>query len=285
MSVDIIQEQLKVYKPQSQQEEENALKEITQDVVLSALSRAEFFSVAKFQGGTCLRILYGLNRFSEDLDFSLIEPSSSFEWEPYLRKIHQELKTYGYQLEIQDKSKAGEAVHKTFLKEDSIGNALVFNHLRASSLKKIKIKLEVDTNPPKGAVTEQKYIDFPVTVPVVADDLPSLFAGKSHALLCRPWEKGRDWYDFNWYVSKKIAPRFELLSAALDQLGPWKGKELKIDKAWYLEQMKSKINRTNWEKQKKDVEPFLKPVDRDLLKHWGVDFFLDRLRKLQSYLK
>lgn len=284
MSIDIIQERLSSYQPKSKQDEENALKEITQEVVLSALSRANFFSIARFQGGTCLRIIYDLRRFSEDLDFALLRPQTNFKWKPFLNKIGEELKTYGYDFNIQDKSGKNKAVQLALLKEDSIGNVLTLKHNNVSTLSQIKIKLEIDTNPPEGSHQEQKFVDFPVTVPILVDDRPSLFAGKSHALLCRETGKGRDWYDFDWYISKKIQLNFFQLSAAIDQMGPWKGRGIKIDKTWYVKEMRNKIKSTDWDKQKKEVSRFLKPEDLDLLEHWSSDFFLQRLKKLESYL-
>ncbi|PWU21573.1 MAG: hypothetical protein C5B49_02455 [Bdellovibrio sp.] len=278
MSIKIIQERLNQYSFQNQLQEENALKEIAQEIALSALSRAGFFKVAAFQGGTCLRILYGLNRFSEDLDFALQKPSSNFRWETYLKNMKAELEAYGFQFQVVERDKSG-AVKSVFLKENSIGNLLLLSHRNQSS-RLIKIKLEIDTDPPKGAKIEQKYINFPITVPVISHDLASLFAGKSHALLCRPYIKGRDWFDFVWYVSRKTPINFELLSHALNQLGPWKEKRVRVDNRWYAEELSKKIKNTNWNQQKKDVERFLRPEDLDLLNQWRAGFFLDRLMTL-----
>ena len=284
MSIRIIQDRLNQYRPENQLEEENSLKEITQEVALAGLSRVGFFKLAAFQGGTSLRILYGLNRFSEDLDFSLNKPSSHFNWNPFLIGLQTELKAYGYQLQIQDRSSIENPVKMGFLKDDSIGKILELRHKSTSTAKSIKIKLEIDTNPPAGALTEQKYIDFPLTVPVVAHDPTSLFAGKCHALLCRPWEKGRDWYDFLWYVSRKTQLNYTLLRNALQQMGPRKGKKQKLDKKFFLELLEQKIKITNWTKQKQDVARFLKASDSDLLNLWNTDFFLNRLQIIKDYL-
>jgi hypothetical protein len=284
MSIRIVQERLNQYQSRNSLEEENAIKEITQEIALSGLSRAGFFKVAAFQGGTCLRVFHGLNRFSEDLDFALNEPDPVFEWAPYLKSLRVELEAYGYHLEIQDRLPDGNPVKSVFLKDDSIGKILLFNHRGAGARRAIKIKLEIDANPPAGAVAERKYVEFPVTVPVLAHDLPSLFAWKSHALLCRPWEKGRDWFDFIWYAGRKTRVDFELLSNALDQLGPWKGQGVRVTKKWYFENLCEKIQATDWEKQKKDVSRFLKQADADLLDLWGREFFLDRARALEGHL-
>jgi len=279
MSIKIIQNKLNQYNPQNQIEEENALKEIAQEIALSALSRSGFFKVAAFQGGTCLRILHGLDRFSEDLDFALNEPNPSFKWTPYLKNLQTELEVYGFQFKIEEESK-DKNVKNVFLKDDSIKNMLILNHREQGKQKTIKIKLEIDTNPPLGAKNDQKTINFPVSVPVVAHDLPSLFAGKSHALLCRDPSKGRDWYDFVWYAGGRTPINFELLTNAIDQMGPWKGKKIAVNKKWYFENLKERIKITDWKKQRTDVERFLKPKDLDLLQQWNALFFVGRLSSL-----
>ncbi len=203
MSIKIIQDRLDSYHCKTALEEELALREITQEVALAALARTDFFMFAAFQGGTCLRIFYGTNRFSEDFDFILKEPDKSFDLQPYLKGLLDELLAYGSELELTDRSKAKMAVKKAFLKDASIGKLLQLNHLRANrSRRKIRIKLEIDTNPPAGSNYEMKYLDFPFVSSVTVQDLPSLFAGKLHALLCREYAKGRDWYDFIWYTSR-----------------------------------------------------------------------------------
>ena len=284
MSIKIIQERLNSYLPKNNLEEENALKEITQEIALAGLSRAEFFKVGAFQGGTCLRILYGLNRFSEDLDFSLLKPNSAFNWAPYLKSLEVELETYGYQIQTQDRSSQDSNVKSAFLKDDSVGKILILKHRNSGTQKSLKIKLEIDINPPLGGVVEQKYIDFPVTVPIITHNLSSLFAGKSHALLARPWEKGRDWYDFIWYVGKKISPNFNFLKNAIQQMGPWQGQGVEVTPEWYISRLKEKIMSVDWEKNKKDVERFLKRSDLDLIHTWNEAFFLDRLQVLSEHI-
>ena len=193
MSVKIIQERFDAYQCGSQQEEENALREISQEIALAALSRVDFFKKAAFQGGTCLRIFYGLERFSEDLDFILKSPNKDFSLEPYIRNMALEFRSYGYRLEVSDRSKPENTVKKCFLKDDSLGKVLNLTHLKgATNVRKIKIKLEVDTNPPAGSGFVNKFLDFPFPFAVTLQDMDSLFAGKSHALLCREYTKRRD---------------------------------------------------------------------------------------------
>ncbi|MEI6790260.1 MAG: nucleotidyl transferase AbiEii/AbiGii toxin family protein [Myxococcaceae bacterium] len=284
MNTQIIQQRLNQYKAQAPLDEENALKEITQEIALSGLSRAGFFKVAAFQGGTCLRICHGLRRFSEDLDFALDTPNPSFNWQPYLKSLQTELEAYGYQLEISDRSSLKSTVKVGFLKDSSIGNLLVFHYPLKGPRKSLKIKLEIDTNPPEGSSSVQSYAEFPLTVPIVAHDLPSLFAGKIHAILCRTWGKGRDWFDFNWYVAQKTLPNFKLLDAAFQQNGPWQDRNPQITPEWLLEKLEDKIKSTEWNKQKEDIVRFVRVSDLDLLSPWGKDFFMDRLAILKSTL-
>lgn len=285
MSLAIIQERLDAYRCASRQEEEQALREITQEIALAALSRADFFKVATFQGGTALRVLYSLQRFSEDLDFVLRAPDTDFHWEPYLRNMTIEFETYGLGVELIDRSKTADPVKKAFLKEQSIGKILKLRYpLTTGRPKRIQIKFELDTNPPAGSGVEIRYLDFPFPFPIAVQDVPSLFAGKSHALLCRAYLKGRDWYDFVWYAGRKLGMNYALLAAALDQQGPWQGLRPVVTKAWYLAAMQKKIASTDWSEAKNDVSRFLKPVELRTLELWSTDFFLDRLAKIGETL-
>ncbi|MEI7437309.1 MAG: nucleotidyl transferase AbiEii/AbiGii toxin family protein, partial [bacterium] len=152
MSVKIVQERLETYNCRTSIEEEQSLREITQEIVLAALGRTDFFEKAGFQGGTCLRIFHSLNRFSEDLDFALCKTHGAFTLAPYLEGVRRELTAYGYEMEVDDRSKAGQAVKKAFLKDNSVGNLLRLTYaLKAGPMRKLRIKLEVDTNPPSGA--------------------------------------------------------------------------------------------------------------------------------------
>lgn len=285
MSIKIIQERLASYQAASWQEEELALKEILQELALAGLARTDFFRNVAFHGGTALRVLYGLDRFSEDLDFTSKSPNPSFRLVSYLKALQEELNVYGVSVTVQDRSKAEEAVQKAFLKEDSIGRQLTLEYYpRAQKPKKIRIKLEVDTNPPLGSKFETKYLDFPFPFAITIQDLPSLFAGKGHALLCREYLKGRDWYDFVWYVSRKTQLNYLYLANGCQQSGLWKREEPMATKEWYLEAMTKKIKSIDWEEAKKDVARFLKPNALKSLEVWSQEFFLDRIQKLAASL-
>jgi predicted nucleotidyltransferase component of viral defense system len=281
MSVEIIQERLATYACRSMLEEEQALREITQEIILAGLGRTDLFGRAGFHGGTCLRIFHSLNRFSEDLDFALEVPDSRFQLAPYLDRIHQELKVYGYELEIDDRSKAGNMVRQAFVKDDSVGKLLHLEYRpRKGPLRKLRVKLEVDTNPPSGASYEMPVLDYPFPVAVRIFDLPSLFAGKLHALLCRNYLKGRDWYDFIWYTARKTPLNHQLLSSALDQQGPWKGQVPRTDNAWCVKQLRDLIAKADWRQARRDVQRFVKPQELASLDLWTRDFFLQQCAKL-----
>ena len=285
MSVKIIQDKLDSYQCQSTQEEDYALKEITQELVLNSLYNSGFFKKAAFQGGTALRILHGLMRFSEDLDFALVEPDKKFDLNSYLSSMNTELRAFGYDVKVEGRSSAN-AVQNTFLKDDSLGRLLKVQYPKSDGPKRaLKIKLEVDTNPPAGAKTETKFLNFPINFSVTAHDVPSLFAGKSHALLCRDYIKGRDWFDFIWYVGQKAVPNFGFLSNALEQLGPWKGKLIKPNIDWYGKEMSTRIKEVDWDKAKADVQRFLRPVDVKTLELWNEKFFLDCLKRVVTNAK
>lgn len=283
MSVAIIQQRLESYQCRTVQAEEQALREITQEVTLAALSRTDFYNRVAFHGGTCLRVLYHLNRFSEDLDFMLDHPNPGFSLDEYLRTVALELEAYGYRLEVVDRSKADSAVKKAFLKDDSLGKVLQLTHLKADrSTRMIRLKVEVDTNPPVGSQFENKFLDFPFVFSVRLQGLSSLFAGKIHALLCREFTKGRDWYDFIWYTGRGVGINLPFLAAACRQVGPWQGQDIKIDQAWCLEELQKKITALDWETARADIKRFIAPEELSTLEHWGQELFLGQLAKYRE---
>jgi predicted nucleotidyltransferase component of viral defense system len=283
MSIKLVQDRLDSYRCKTALEEEQASREITQEVALAGLARSDFFKYAAFQGGTCLRIFYGTNRFSEDFDFLLKERNENFNLQPYLKGLSNELLAYGYQLEVVDRSKADSVVKKAFIKDSSVGKVLQLNHMKADrSMRKIRIKLGIDTNPPEGSDYEIKYLDFPFVSSVTVQDLPSLFAGKIHALLCREYAKGRDWYDFIWYTSRGVKINYQFLASALKQQGSWCGQELQINKEWCLKTLRDKICSLDWQQAKDDVKRFIQQKELVSIELWSKELFLDRLAKYAS---
>ncbi len=278
--IELIQRRLDSYQVGNAVEEEQAIKEIIQEVALFGLWKAEFFEVAAFQGGTSLRILHGLPRFSEDLDFILKDPDPDFDWQIYLKRLLKSLEDFGLQTEVKDKSRMDQRVKKALLKNNSVSNQLDLSFFRGHEGQKQKIKLEIDVNPPVGSDFEYTYRDFPVDFEICHQDLASNFALKIHALLCRPYLKGRDWYDFNWYIKNGVKPNLILLQAALIQWGPWKGQDLNIDEKWVKKELQNKISSIDWKEAASDVERFMNPTERASLQLWNERFFTQKREQL-----
>lgn len=279
--IDIIREKLRRYAATNALEEENAVKEILQEIALYALWRADFFDCALFQGGTSLRILHGLPRFSEDLDFLLREPDPDFDWSPHLKGMTEVFAQFGLKLEAQPKPRMDTAIRAALLKDDSIASQLDLSFAGTGHRKAIKIKLEIDINPPAGSGEATTYLDFPADYEVRHQDLASNFALKIHALLCRGFLKGRDWFDFSWYVSRSVAPNLALLQNALVQTGPWaRDPSLKVDMPWLKNSLSSAIQRIKWSEASADVQRFLRPADLKSVDLWSERFFLAKLNKL-----
>jgi hypothetical protein len=218
-----------------------------------------------------LRILHKLPRFSEDLDFILQKPDPKFDWGRYLQPLVTGLTEFGLKSEVIDKSKMDRNIRQAQLN-------LRFSEGKPS--RTLRIKLEIDINPPEGSTFDYTYLDFPSDFEVCHQDLPSNFALKIHALLCRPYLKGREWYDFNWYMKHGIQPNLPLLQAALDQMGPWKGQCPEIDAQWVIGRLNEKIAGIDWKNAAADVERFLGPVERESLKLWNPRFFSSKAAQL-----
>ena len=277
---EIIQQRLEASRTSNALEEEQTLREIIQEVALYALWRADFFAVAAFQGGTCLRILHRLPRFSEDLDFILLKPAPDFLWPPYLEKLLEVFAEWGIEAEAVPRGRMDKAIRTAVIKDNSVVNQLNLAFYRGQTGRKLQVKLEIDVNPPAGSGWAYTYLDFPTDFEVCHQDLPSNFALKIHALLCREFVKGRDWYDFNWYVKQGTSPNLSLLSNALDQAGPWAGQRLSMDLRLLKAALAKKIERIDWAKATADVAPFLRATEQESLKLWSVRFFADRVSRL-----
>ncbi len=280
--IEIIQQRLTTYQAANQLEEEQALKEILQEVALFALWRADFFEVAAFQGGTSLRILHKLPRFSEDLDFILKEPDRAFDWNRYLGPLSEGLQEFGLKSEVLNKSRMDQAVRKAILKDGSISQQLNLSFFQGPADRTLKIKLEIDVEPPAGSGFEYSYLDFPLDFEVCHQDLSSNFALKIHALLCRDFLKGRDWYDFIWYIKQGVQPNYHLLEAAIEQAGPWKGQGLSVQRDWLEAALRKKIAEIDWKAAAADVERFLDSVQNQGLRVWSANFFLSKVDQLAA---
>lgn len=274
----VLQQMLSRYLTNTTEEKKNALKEILQEIVLCGLSRAGFFKKAAFYGGTALRIFYGLDRFSEDLDFSLIEPDNQFELKSYFSGVKAELSSLGLEFSIEEKEKTqASAIKSAFLKGNTKEHILRIygSDLNINSNEVIKIKFEIDTNPPPFATFENRYRLLPSPYQVKLYDAESLFAGKLHAVICRSWKnrvKGRDLYDYVFYLAKNTSINFTHLKARLEESGainPQAEFGLNELKELLLERFDS----IDFEQAKKDVFPFI--PDKSKIEIWSKEFFTD----------
>ena len=260
----------------------NALKEVFQEIALLGLYQGGFFEKAAFYGGTALRILHGLPRFSEDLDFTLLEKNSNFNLEKYFDSIIDEFEALGIKIEIAKKEKKdfasdiasaflknGTAIHTLKIEANNVENILNGVH----SGKKLKIKFEVDVNPPLKFQTESKTLLLPKTFNVITMTLPNLYAGKMHAVLCRKWAsrvKGRDWYDFEWYVKRNTPLNLFHLQERMLESGDL-DKNINLDEKLFKEFMYKRIDELDINGAIKEVSPFIK--DKSGFEFWSKEYF------------
>ena len=269
------------YQPRSSNEYQNAVREIVQELALLGLWRTPFYDHAAFYGGSALRIFHGLQRFSEDLDFSLLQPKPDFSLKPYLGAVAEELAAWGFEFRAEGIEKTKPTtIESAFLKGSTMINLLQIGAPQdiASRLPKgqlIRIKLEIDLDPPPGAATEVLTRLVPTPHQVRVYDLPSLFAGKLHAVLCRNWKnrvKGRDIYDLIWYVGRRIPLNLAHLEARMRQSGDWL-RETPLDSERLRKRLEERFTAINFDQAKEDISPFLK--DTRELTLWTHGFFVD----------
>ncbi len=285
MMADTFSEKLKEYSPGNALEQEHVLAEILQHFILSSLAKSGLFRLAGFYGGTFLRIIHGLDRFSEDLDFVCKAEENKFHWQPYLDRLFEDMTHENIKLEVLERSASETAAKKAFVKAESKGKLLLLDlPYSRHPLQKIKIKLEIDTRPPQDSTFDTSYIAFPVMTAITTQTLESAFASKAHALLCRSYTKGRDWYDFLWYVAKKVRPNLKLLSSAIEQQGPWQGQGIKTTEAWFIDKLRDEIGRIDWKQTREDVIRFLPKEKQASLSLWTTDFFLYHAEQLARSL-
>lgn len=272
MSNSVFEQMLSLYPQKTANDRRNATYEVMQQVVLAGLYRGGFFEHAAFYGGTCLRLFHGVERYSEDMDFSLLKKDENFSLEQYFPAIIDECRLLGRNVEItrKDKRTFGK-VESAFLKD----NTDVYN-ISFQTEKSIRIKIEVDTMPPLRFETEQQLLLQPFSFMVRCFTLPSLFAGKIHALLFRQWKnrvKGRDWYDFEWYVRTSVPLNFTHLQARVKEFNG-----MEIDREQFQTMLKERLSQTDIRQVKADVLPFVQnPSELDI---WSNDYFVQLARRI-----
>lgn len=274
-----IEQMLKNYSVHTVYDKKNAMKEIMQEIVLCGLSRAEFFKEAAFYGGTALRIFYGLDRFSEDLDFSLQEKNPTFNLSAYFPQLKKEVSAFGLNVEISEKEKTNDStIRSAFLKGNTKEHLLLFyadDPITTNIAKNevVKIKFEVDVCPPSFATFEHRYRLLPIPYEVKLYDMSSLFAGKVHAVLCRAWQsriKGRDLYDYVFYLSRGAKLNRRHLRERLIDSGALPA-EAECSLAEVKQMLKERFDTIDFVQAKRDVEPFIQ--DPSTLQVWSSSFF------------
>jgi predicted nucleotidyltransferase component of viral defense system len=282
-----VQSMLEKYSIQDSGDAEHAMKEIIQEIALLGLHRANFFEKAAFYGGTALRILYGLPRYSEDLDFTLFQSEKNFSLKPYFSAVEKELESYGFKVEIESVTKSNQStIESAFIKANTKIHILKVQDFKNFSEKiqwqsKLQIKFEVDIDPSTQFEYETKYLLAPTSFPVISLKLPDLFAGKIHALLFRKWKnriKGRDFYDYIWYLKKGTPVRLKYLKEKSIQSGHAGPKDFQT-----VDDLKSalikRFDAVDFEKAKNDILPFI-PDSREI-EIWSTDFFKQITEKIQ----
>jgi predicted nucleotidyltransferase component of viral defense system len=270
------------YNCQSLSEHEQALREILQEIALVGLWRGKFFEHAAFYGGTCLRIFYNLDRFSEDLDFTLLSANPNWSWQPFGEAVRNELAAFGFDVTFIEKDKnAQTAIKSAFLKTQTVQELLKIG-VHSTLLKQvhpetiIRIKVEIDTDPTVAYSYEQKFLEQPVAVSVRCVDEQSLFAAKMHCALFRAWKgrvKGRDWYDMVWFIRKKIPLNLALFSAQM-------GQKKILDQSEFLQIAKDRIDSLNVASAIDDIIHFVRDQE-SIRRSWSKEFFQHWIQKVQ----
>ena len=270
---EIFNQMLSAYDRTTEQQKRNAIFEVNQQIILAGLYNGGFFNEAAFYGGTCLRIFHGLQRFSEDMDFSLLAPNEDFDFTKYFQPIIDQFALVDRNVEIKKKDKKNFGkVESAFLKDNTDVYDITFQ-----TEKSIKIKIEVDTQPPMSFHTEQKLLLLPESFMTRCFTLPCLYAGKMHALVYRAWKKrvkGRDWYDFEWYVRHNVPLNFTHLHERALQFN-----NEDITKESFLEKLNEHLATTDINQVKADVLPFIRNPKEMAI--WSNDYFLQLARMIR----
>ncbi|MBN1270324.1 MAG: nucleotidyl transferase AbiEii/AbiGii toxin family protein [Kiritimatiellae bacterium] len=283
---DAIREMLARYACRTRDDYIHALREILQELALLGLWRSKFFEHAAFYGGTALRVLYGLDRYSEDLDFSLLKPDPGFSLAGYGEALRREMMSFGFDVAFEHRKRTT-AIESAFLKTNTVRQLVVVEAepdlLEGAHARQVlKIKLEVDTDPPGGFETESRYVLQPVPFAVRAYSLPDLLAGKMHAVLFRKWKtrvKGRDWYDLVWYAARHPSLHLRHLESRMRQSGDFEGPQ-PLDRDGLMKRLQDAVEQLDVEKARREVEPFLR--NPESLTLWSKPFFRQVIERIET---
>ena len=282
--INLIEQRLSDYDLTTDVLKDQALREIVQEIALYALSKSNFFDHALFHGGTSLRIIHQIPRFSEDLDFMLRKPNPEFPWTNYIIELEHTFAAFGIDCEIQNKGKMDSNIRKAMLKDNSITRQINLSFDDRDPKQKIRVKLEIDVNPPMHSGETESTVRFPYPHKIRHQDLPSNFALKISAMLCRAYTKGRDWYDFVWYVSNKVHPNLRHLQASLVQNGRWKDQDnTEVGATWLNDAITKAVEQIDWDLAKKEIRPFATPAEYKSLDNWNKEFFVQQIEQFLNY--
>lgn len=283
----VLRQMLDAYPRQTRDDYINALREILQQLALLGLWRSKFFEHAAFYGGTALRILHGLDRYSEDLDFSLLTANTRFSLQPYGNALRRELASFGFEVDFEARAKKTDTrIESAFLKANTLNQLLVITPgagiLEGQHAREIlKVKLEVDTEPPAGFRTVSRPVLLPIPFSVNVYALPDLFAGKMHAILCRKWKnrvKGRDWYDLVWYIARHPQLHLSHLEQRMRQSGDWKERGA-ITPEILMTLLKDAVQTLDVDYARQEVSRFVR--DPSSLEVWSTEFFGQIIDRIQ----
>ena len=282
-----IEQMLDTYNCRTTDDYVNALREILQRIALLGLWRSKFFEHAAFYGGTALRVLYGLDRFSEDLDFSLLKPDDSFSLDSYGDALLREMNSFGFDVSFETVIKQKKTtIESAFLKANTLQQMIIVRghpdgKWNLHSTEMLRIKLEVDTDPPGGFLTESRSILLPIPFAVRTYTLPDLFAGKMHAILCRKWGnrvKGRDWYDLVWYIGHYPELHLHHLESRMRYSGDWT-EDTTLDRVTFMQLLRETILKLDINNARNEVTRFVK--DKASLELWSQQFFLEIIDQIK----
>lgn len=258
----------------------NLLREILQEVILCHMKEAGLFEDMAFHGGTSLRLLHRIDRFSEDLDMSLLVANESYDIAAKMRDLEVSLLNSGFRLEFQNKSKPTKAIKVFYVNDSDILNQFAREIGNVIAGEKIKIKFELDVLPSDHQVFADSRVKSTFSVIVKSHDLTTCMGQKIHAVLCRSHFygmdiiKGRDLYDLEWYLEQGIIPNYNNLRECLIRGGPWEKQKLQIDRAWVVAEIHKSLQTKSFPMILEDLRPLVdSTIFESISARWNKSYY------------
>ena len=257
----------------------NTAREIVQEAILSGLSRSNFFGHAAFQGGTSLRIFHGLDRFSEDLNFCVVEDGYEVDFDRISDFICNELESLGLVYRLDKVKRSDGNITGCFIEGNAVETLSLMGY-QERLIKQVhpntllKVKIDIDKEIPGGFGLEHVYKEYPFNYGATLLDFPSLFAGKTSAVITRHWRnriKGRDLYDFEWYIGREVKLNTRFLENNLIREGLVKESEL--DRETLLSILEERFNKIDYGNALADLRAFIRPSK--IPTDWDADLFIE----------